>query len=274
MAGKERFMEKKDLISLFPQIAQQFRYALSNLHMASAMLAPVEEREQDEELDHRAALLDRSFYQMMRLVNQLTAAVYLTESRPLTLKNRDLSAVLNELCAQVESLAYYKGLKLRFEQEPGVFLCAVAPEELEQLFYNLISNAFKFTPVGGSVTVSLRSSGDRFLISVADTGCGIAVERMEHIFESYAHYDPMTPPPHGLGLGLALCHHFATGMGGTLLAESVPGEGSVFTLSLSRRTVAGGVHDVSPDYSGGFNLSLMGLADALPAKAYRVREQD
>jgi len=269
-------MEKEDLLSLFPQILTQFRGALSNLHMASAALASREERGRDEQLNLRAARLDRSFYQMMRLVNQLTAAVYFTEYKPLKLENRELGAVMADLCGEAKGLAYHKKVNFHFEKEPGLFLCAIAPDEMEQLFYNLISNAFKFTPAGGSVSVTLRRSGDRFLISVADTGCGIEPEQMEHIFESYAHFDSMTPPPHGLGLGLALCHYFAVGMGGTLVVQSTPGEGSVFTLSLPQRTVPGGVHDVANGYdpSGGFKPSLRGLADVLPTEAFRVQEQD
>ena len=267
-------MEKDHLTALFPQIASQMRYALSNLHMAASALAPVEEREWNAELDHRAAVLDQSFYQLLRLVNQLSAAVYLTSEEPLPLHNRDVGELLGELCAQGESLAAYRKITFRVEDHLGHHVCAVAPDAMEQLFFNLLSNAFKFTPACGTVTVTLRKKGDHIHLSVSDTGCGIEPERMEHLFEGFAHADPMQPPPHGLGLGLALCRRFAEGQGGALIARSVPGEGSVFTLSLPDRTVEEYLHDLPVDYAGGFNRALLGLADALPAKAFRVREQD
>ena len=247
-------MEKDHLTALFPQIATQMRYALSNLHMAASALAPVEEREWNEELDRRAALLDQSFYQMLRLVNQLSAAVYLSNDDPLPLRNRDVGELLAELCAH--------------------HVCAVSVDAMEQLLFNLLSNAFKFTPAGGTVTVTLRKKGDSIHLSVSDTGCGIAPERMEHLFDGFSQADPMQPRPHGLGLGLALCRRFAEGQGGALIARSTPGEGSVFTLSLPDRTVEEPLHDLAMDYAGGFNRALLGLADALPAKAFRVREQD
>ncbi|MBQ8851596.1 MAG: sensor histidine kinase [Oscillibacter sp.] len=267
-------MEKDHLTALFPQVAAQLRYALSNLHMAASALAPVQAREGDAQLDQRAAMLDQSFYQMLRLVNQLSAAVYLTSEEPLPLRNRDVGELVAELCAQAESLAACRGLHFRLEDQLGHHVCAVAADAVEQGLFNLLSNAFKFTPAGGTVTVTLRRKGKYLHLSVADTGCGIEPERMEHIFESFAHLDPMQPPPHGLGLGLALCRRFAEGQGGALLARSVPGEGSVFTLSLPDRTVAESLHDLPVDYAGGFNRALLGLADALPAKAFRVRESD
>ena len=84
----------------------------------------------------------------------------------------------------------------------------------------------------------------------------------------------MDPPPHGLGLGLPLCHRLAECLGGTLLAESVVGKGSRFTLSLPDRQVGPDVSDIPTDYTGGFNRTLLALADALPAEAFRLRNQD
>lgn len=267
-------MEKDHLTALFPQISVQMRYVLSNLYMASSALAPAGEREKDPQLDQRAALLDQGFYQLLRLVNQLSAAVYLTREDPLPLRNRDIGDMVEELCAQTASLAAFRGVELRWENELGHHVCALAADAMEQLFFNLVSNAFKFTPAGGVITVTLRRKGGSIYLSVADTGRGIGAEEMEHLFDRFAYTDPMTPPPQGLGLGLALCRRFAEGQGGALIARSTPGEGSVFTLSLPDRTVEGTFHDFPVDYAGGFNRALLGLADALPARAFRVREQD
>jgi signal transduction histidine kinase len=116
--------------------------------------------------------------------------------------------------------------------------------------------------------------GKKVLLSVTDTGCGIPAERLETLFDRYRHPEQMDPPPHGLGLGLPLCRCLAERQGGTLLAESRPGQGSRFTLSLPDRQVEGGVSDVPFDYSGGFNRTLLALADALPAQAFLLRSQD
>lgn len=153
-------------------------------------------------------------------------------------------------------------------------MCAVDSDALEQIFHQLISNAMKFTPAGGTITVELRLLSKRVLLSVEDTGCGIPERQLTMLFDRYLHDEPPEPPVHGLGLGLAICQRLAELHGGTLMAMSEVDRGSRFTLSLPDRQVGGGVSDVGFDYSGGFNRTLLGLADALPAEAFLVRSQD
>ena len=119
------------------------------------------------------------------------------------------------------------------------------------------------------MTVEVRTSGRRVLLSVSDTGPGIAGALLPHLFDRYLRDDVQAPPPHGLGLGLALCQHLAESHGGTMLVESQTGCGSRFTLSLpDRRCGKVAVSDIPFDYSGGFNPTLLALADALPPSAF------
>ena len=143
---------------------------------------------------------------------------------------------------------------------------------MEQLLYHLLSNALKFTPAGGTVTVELKKSGGELLLSVADTGCGILPGQMEHLFDGYLHTQAV--PRRGLGLGLPLCRAIAERHGGGIAVKSVPGQGSCFTVFLPDRQSGTQVSDVTPLYASGFNRPLMGLADALPAAAYTIRNQD
>lgn len=267
--------ELQDLSALFPSVAAQLRNALSTLHLAAAQLAPPSEREEDPALDAKAALLDQSYYQLLRLVSNLSAAALLREDQPLLLKDVDVVDLVESLCRRAEGLAAQLGLTLCFVCSMEHHICAAAPRELEQLCYHLLSNAFKFTPAGGTVTVDLRCAGGRVLLSVADTGQGIQEEDLETLFDRYLHKNLMDPQPHGLGLGLPLCRRIAEGHGGRLLAESKTGVGSRFTLSIpDQRTDSGGVSDVPLDYTGGFNRTLLALADALPAEAFLLRSQN
>jgi signal transduction histidine kinase len=266
--------EQNELAALFPSVAAQMRGALSNLHLAAAQLAPAAAREQDPALDQRAALLDQSYYQLLRLVNSLSSAACLTDDQPLPLRDLDMVDLVGELCERAASLAPLLGLELRFVCALDRHICAVSGDALEQILYHLLSNAFKFTPAGGTVTVELRRQQGKVLLSVTDTGCGIPEERLATLFDRYRHPEQQDPPPHGLGLGLPLCRCLAERQGGALMAESRPGKGSRFTLSLPDRQVGGGVSDVPFDYSGGFNRTLLALADALPAKAFLLREQE
>lgn len=261
---------------LFSNIAAQLRGALSNLHLAATQLVPPAQRERDPELDARAALLDQSYYQLLRLVNNLSeAAEYLGGSRPLPLQDRDVVETVRELCCQTEGPAALLGLELRFLCPRDRHICAFHQPALELLLHQLLSNAFKFTPSGGTVTVELKFQAKRVLLTVEDTGRGIPPEHLDALFDRYLRGDPLSPAPQGLGLGLPLCRCIAEGHGGTIMAESAVGKGSRFTLSFpDRRIGSGGVSDVALDYSGGFNRTLLALADALPAKAFLLRNQE
>ena len=127
-------------------------------------------------------------------------------------------------------------------------LCVRAdPEKLQQVLLNLLGNAVKFTDHGAGApgrvdvacTVDDGREGDapagRVHIHVRDTGVGIAAEELERVFEPFVQADQRLTRPHaGVGLGLAISRDLARGMGGDLTAESTPGVGSTFTLTLPR----------------------------------------
>jgi signal transduction histidine kinase len=109
------------------------------------------------------------------------------------------------------------------------------PEKLRQVVLNLLSNAAKFTPAGGRVTLESEALTDVVAIRVRDTGRGIPADQLERIFEPFVQVDRSLTREHdGTGLGLAISRDLARGMGGDLTAESAAGTGSVFTLTLPR----------------------------------------
>lgn len=257
-------------LSLLPQAAAQMRGALSNLYFAAARLAPASAREQDPELDAKAALVDQSYYRLIRLVNDLAATHYLN-GEPLALQDRDIVEFVTDIFAKAASLAPFRGLETRLLCAADRHLCAFCPDALEQLLYQLLSNAFKFTPSGGLITVELRLAAERVFLSVEDTGPGIDPERLETLFDSYHQAERPAPPSQGLGLGLALCQGIAKGHGGIMTAESHQGKGSRFTFSMPDRLSGAMLSDVRFDYSGGFNRALMALSNALPPEAFTIR---
>ena len=108
-------------------------------------------------------------------------------------------------------------------------------EKLQQVLLNLLANAIKFTEPGGELRVSCDVSDAVVEIAVADTGIGIAPEKLATVFEPFVQVDQRLTRPHeGVGLGLAISRDLARGMGGDLAAVSAPGQGSTFTLSLPR----------------------------------------
>jgi signal transduction histidine kinase len=110
------------------------------------------------------------------------------------------------------------------------------PERLQQIVLNVLINAVKFTPAGGTIRLSADATDERVRFHVADTGRGIAEDQLERIFEPFVQLDRAAGPESqkGLGLGLAISRELARRMSGDILAESQLGAGSRFTVILPR----------------------------------------
>ena len=130
-------------------------------------------------------------------------------------------------------------------------VCAIHPAAVEQMLYHLLSNALKFTPAGGTVTVELKKSGETLRLTVSDTGCGIPPERMAHLFDGCFQPGHPSPAPYGLGLGLPLCRAIAEKHGGSITVESAPGKGSRFMVTLPDRQLGSQLSDIPSVYTGG-----------------------
>ena len=269
---KRQVMEQHETeAALLPNIANQMRSLLSNLYLAASQVIPPEQREQDPALDAKAAILEQSFFRLLRLVNSMSAAEYLSDSQTLSLRDADLVKLVSEVCESSADLAEQLGIQLKFVCAMDRRVCAIHPAAVEQMLYHLLSNALKFTPAGGTVTVELKKSGETLRLTVSDTGCGIPPERMAHLFDGCFQPGHPSPAPYGLGLGLPLCRAIAEKHGGSITVESAPGKGSRFMVTLPDRQLGSQLSDIPSVYNGGFSRPLLGLADALPSDAFAVR---
>ena len=144
----------------------------------------------------------------------------------------DLSGQLCETMLGFEDAWEEKGLNIETDITDEVYICA-DPELLSLVWSNLISNAVKFTPRGGTVGVALRSDADGVEVTVSDTGCGIDPETGRHIFEKFYQGDT-SHATEGNGLGLALVKRVIDILDGEISVRSTPGRGSSFRVKLRR----------------------------------------
>jgi signal transduction histidine kinase len=143
-----------------------------------------------------------------------------------------LREALERGVVMVRERALKNGVQLTLEVDPSVELVTADERRIRQVVFNLLSNAVKFTPRGGSVLVGSAQENGEVLVSVRDTGPGIAPDDQERIFEEFQQTEVGQEHREGTGLGLALSRKLVELHGGRIWVESQPGAGATFTFTL------------------------------------------
>ncbi len=176
---------------------------------------------------------------LQRLINQiLDFRKYENGKLGLTLTETDFSRAVGDWMESFYSVARKRDIKLTLvgpAQETPVVM-AIDVEKIERVFFNLLSNAFKYTPDNGSITVSYESDGDNLTFRVADTGEGISDRDLGNIFDRFYQVDRINPK--GSGIGLSLAKAFVELHGGSISVESTLNVGTEFTVKLPVRHVS------------------------------------
>ena len=260
------------LHEILASVARQIRLPLNNIGLALQWLLPEDAGEREQ---RSAAILQQSYYRMMRLADQLSAAGLLAGEAVPRKANVAVDRWLEERCAEAEGLFREKGVALSWRCDLTGHIVGLDREHMDRLLWNLLSNALKFTPAGGAVTVTVRRAGAQLLLTVSDTGCGIPEDRMDTVFDRWHHGFDLDPAQHGVGLGLPLCRAIAETHGGRLMLDSREGEGTTVTVALpDRRAESGELRQTIGDYAGGHSRVLLALSDALPYTAFTAEKLD
>jgi two-component system phosphate regulon sensor histidine kinase PhoR len=137
------------------------------------------------------------------------------------------------LLGMVEDMAHLRGVALDCRLPDKEFSFRADRRRLEQAVLNLLDNAIKYTDSGGEVTLSLEKESGQTIITVSDTGLGIAAEHLPRLFERFYRVDKnRSREMGGTGLGLSIVKHLAQTQGGRVEVQSQPGKGSDFSLVL------------------------------------------
>lgn len=183
-----------------------------------------------------AAALEECVRQADALLTMVSALLDIAEAEQgalrLDRKIVDLGGLVEDMVDLYAYAADDKGLRLTATVDNAVRVEGDLTR-LRQVLANLLDNAIKYTPAGGSISVDLRADGPRAVLLVADTGIGIAAADLPRIWERLYRGDRSRGEP-GLGLGLSLVQAIVEAHGGTVSAESAPGEGSRFRVTLPR----------------------------------------
>lgn len=196
-------------------------------------------------------IVQDSSYSLLYLVNDILHFSAL-ESGNITLRptNCDIHALIDHFIKSVELKAHRKEVRLEYEIAADVpHFLLLDQGRLRQIMLNLVHNAIKFTPAGGEIKLHvelLSSDGYEHLlkISVSDTGIGLPANKLNAVFQDFYQIDgSVSRSEEGLGLGLAICKHLVTLMGGEIEVTSKLGLGSTFTFTMAVLSVSGEVPD-------------------------------
>ena len=176
--------------------------------------------------------VNKEIDRLNRIVSDLLTLVSIDSGMKLNLADLDIGALLQEQVRRLTPLARESGIELDCTVREALEVNGDALK-LQQVVYNIIDNAIKYTPRGGEVHCSLTRSGKKAVIVVKDTGVGIPEEDLPHIFDRFYRVDKArSRETGGTGLGLSIVKQFVLLHGGAISAASTVGEGTTFTIEL------------------------------------------
>jgi len=224
-------------IKFLTNVSHEFRTPIS------LIMAPVDKMltRADHEQQQQLNMIGKNARRLLNLVNQLLDFRKMeVQELKLHSKPGDIVKFINEISLSFTDIAEEKQIGFIFETTVDSLLTNFDHDKIERILFNLISNAFKFTPAGGHISVLLNAAknsqvSDAVLleIKVIDTGIGIPFEKQDKIFERFFQHDvPESMINQGSGIGLAITREFVKMHGGEIMVESELDHGSCFIIKL------------------------------------------
>jgi signal transduction histidine kinase len=197
----------------------------------SRLIQTVSDDDSGRKVFKTATTIQRSALRMNRLIADLLDVVSIEAGKfTVVAEEEDVSRIVDELIESLQVIASAKGILLDTKVIGAPISARCDHQRILQVLGNLVTNALKFTPQGGQVTVWAERKGDEIWCSVSDTGTGIAPDRMEALFERFSRGSRSDRS--GLGLGLYIARRIIEAHGGRIWAESLVGRGSSFHFTL------------------------------------------
>lgn len=255
--------------------AKELRSPLSNVITTADRLFPAIVESGDPFVQEQVARLNRGLYQMLRVVSNMSDAHQCVSGSACQMETVDIAAETEEIFSKAAHLIEHTGLTLSYTGLQENLFCLADRQILERAVFNIISNAAKFTPKGGSIDATLTRTGNMLRLSVQDSGSGIAEALRSSIHNRYLRQPAIEDSRFGIGLGMVLIRSAAEKHGGTVLIDHPNGAGTRVTMTLAVRQNPSTLVCCSRfriDYAGERDHGLIELSDCLPASLYDAKE--
>lgn len=227
------------LANISHELKTPINVIVSALQMTNIIINDVEIPDIKEKLHKYNGMMKQNSYRLIRLINNLIDITKI-DSRFINMmrSNVDIVKIVEDITLSVASFVESKQIELIFDTDVEEKIIACDPNKIETIIFNLLSNATKFTNAQGMITVNMYDENDYIIISVKDTGIGIADINKKKIFERFLQVEDISHRnSEGSGIGLALVKSFVEMHGGTITIESTFGVGSNFIIKLPIVTI-------------------------------------
>lgn len=249
--------------------ARELREPLASIMISADHLFP--EGSEDPAVNTQLSRINRGLFQMLRLISNMSDADRYAAG-PVSMEVKNISAFLEEVFVKAAALLEHSGVQLTYTGISEAVYGLVNTEMLERAVLNILSNAMKFMPQGGTVQAKLSRRNRKLYLSILDSGSGIPETTRCDLFSRYTREPGVEDGRFGIGLGLVLIRSAAQHHGGTVLVDQPAEAGTRVTMTLAIRPGSSD-HVRSPilkvDYAGERDHGLLELSDVLPAELYK-----
>lgn len=247
--------------------ARELREPLNNLTAIAGSLLPRAIPDSDAKVSNLLARMSRGLYQMQRILGNMSDAGRGSASSQQ--ETRNISQVFAEIFEKAAVLVEYTGIHLHYEGLREEIHGLLDAQQMERAVLNILSNAIKFMPQGGSIDAALTRHGSILQLSILDSGSGIAENVRSSVFSRYLRQPVIEDSRYGIGLGMVLVRATATHHGGTVLIDQPSGKGTRVTMTMKlRQSDTPQVRTLHTDITGGRDQGLIELSGCLPVSVY------
>lgn len=254
--------------------AQQLRQPLSTIMTVADQLFPLTGTD-DPAAQDQVARINKGLFQMLRIVTNMSDAYLYSKDSTGHQEIVNICAYLEETFRTAGETVSHAGIDLHFQNLHEPVFSLADSEKLERAVNNILSNALKYTPKGGTIDAKLTRRNNMLYLTVQDNGDGIPPELRGSLFSRYQRQPGIESSQQGLGLGMVIIREAASIHGGTVLLEFPKDCGTRITMTIAiRKKTDTGVS--SPvfriDYAGGRDHRLLELSDSLPYSLYKAED--
>ena len=271
------FLRRRETLSLPPQILSalsgQLQDITSPLMYVSQLLSRSLETDHSPKTTEYLSILNQNAYRLTRILRMLSTfeqSLNPTSHLVTAFQQCDIAAVCRRVAMQIRPFMEQFQLHFSLECASGANMVRGSAANLERMLYQLLSNAMKATPAGGSIKLQMKQNDQRVYLTVSDTGNGIPDHVLGTVFHRFGEDTVLTDTTSGLGLGLTFVRHVAKLSNGNVALTSKAGEGTHVTVTLPvvPSSDADIVQSPKVTMKNDLPMVLVELADILPASSF------